>query len=319
MHALVAPCRDSTFRDRAFRPESSTDDSRKKNRDLGRVDRAFLGSIGNPGEARPINARLERVASLKPAASSDSESLPESESAPSHLANFAPPRAGNQRGPATTTLALPVCTASRALHFVATERESNVSTRTPRAVPRPCTMASQAVVSAVAASPVASQPRGATAGRASGFLSGGVKVPRRSAFARTNAKPVRAVTRAAAEVRHSSHGALRAVAGARHRRCREPRPQGSAVYSIWMDRKAERGRARTRPTPRRRLFSGSRRRGTCTGDARRVVPRRERRRTARTRVHARARASSSPFSSEAAERGRIRYFHDSRSTTTIVR
>ena len=31
----------------------------KKNRDLGRVDRAFLGSIGNPGEARPINARLE--------------------------------------------------------------------------------------------------------------------------------------------------------------------------------------------------------------------------------------------------------------------
>lgn len=247
------------------------------------------------------------------------ESLPESKSAPPNLANFAPPRAGNQRGPATTTLALPVCTASRALHFVATERESNVSTRTPRAVPRPCTMASQAVVSAVAASPVASQPRGATAGRASGFLSGGVKVPRRSAFARTNAKPVRAVTRAAAEVRHSSHGALRAVAGARHRRCREPRPQGSAVCSIWMDRKAERGRARTRPTPRRRLFSGSRRRGTCTGDARRVVPRRERRRTARTRVHARARASSSPFSSEAAERGRIRYFHDSRSTTTIVR
>ena len=103
-------------------------------------------------------------------------------------------------------------------------------------------MASQAVVSAVAASPVASQPRGATAGRASGFLSGGVKVPRRSAFARTNAKPVRAVTRAAAEVRHSSHRPLRAVAGARHRRCREPRPQGSAVCSIWMDRKAERGR-----------------------------------------------------------------------------
>jgi hypothetical protein len=29
--------------------------------------------------------------------------------------------------------------------------------------------------------------------------------------------------------------------------------------------------------------------------------------------------SSSPFSSEAAERGRTRYFHDSRSTTTIVR
>ena len=214
----------------------------KKNRDLGRVDRAFLGSIGNPGEARPINARLEKVASLKPAASSDLESLPESKSAPpSNLANFAPPRAGNQRGPVTTTLALPVCTASRALHFVATERESNVSTRTPRAVPRPCTMASQAVVSAVAASPVASQPRGATAGRASGFLSGGLKVPRRSAFARSNAKPVRAVTRAADEVRNSSHGALRASAGARHRRCREPRPQGSAVCFIWMDRKAERG------------------------------------------------------------------------------
>jgi len=296
----------------------------KKNRDLGRVDRAFLGSIGNPGEARPINARLEtesRTSSLCifPASSDWKACLPESKSAPSNLANFAPPRAGNQRGSATTTLALPVCTASRALHFVATERESNVSTRTPRAVPRPCTMASQAVVSAVAASPVASQPRGATAGRASGFLSGGVKVPRRSAFARTNAKPVRAVTRAAAEVRHSSHGALRAVAGARHRRCREPRPQGSAVCSIWMDRKAERGRARTRPTPRRRLFSGSRRRGTCTGNARRVAPRRERRRAARTRVHARARASSSPFSSEAAERGRSRYFHDSRSTTTIVR
>ena len=119
-------------------------------------------------------------------------------------------------GQATTTLALPVCTASRALNFVATKKESNSSTRTPRAVPRPFKMASQAVVPAVAASPVASQPRGATAGRASGFLSGGVKVPRRSAFARTNAKPVRAVTRAADEVRHSPHGATRAVAGARH-------------------------------------------------------------------------------------------------------
>ena len=94
-------------------------------------------------------------------------------------------------------------------------------------------MASQAVVPAVAASPVASQPRGATAGRASGFLSGGVKVPRRSAFARTNAKPVRAVTRAADEVRHSPHGATRAVAGARHvdDGNRDPRVRrGSILY-----------------------------------------------------------------------------------------
>jgi len=243
--------------------------------------------------------------------------LPESKSAPSNLANFAPPRAGNQRGPATTTLALPVCTASRALHFVATERESNVSTRTPRAVPRPCTMASQAVVSAVAASPVASQPRGATAGRASGFLSGGVKVPRRSAFARTNAKPVRAVTRAAAEVRHSSHGALRAVAGARHRRCanRDPRVR-RCILSGWIEKPsaAERGLDRRLGGVFFPDRGGAERVPGTHVASRRAASAAEPPERAYTRALARR---PPPFPRK--PRGRSRYFHDSRSTTTIVR
>ena len=58
-------------------------------------------------------------------------------------------------------------------------------------------MASQAVSAVAGVAPVASQPRASA--KASGFLSGGVRVPRRSAFARASGDiRARAVTRAAA-------------------------------------------------------------------------------------------------------------------------
>lgn len=71
-------------------------------------------------------------------------------------------------------------------------------------------MASLAVSAVAGVAPVASQPRASA--KASGFLSGGVRVPRRSAFARASGDiRARAVTRAAApEVRSNPRVARRA-------------------------------------------------------------------------------------------------------------